>query len=325
MESNKKKQLMIIFKIMISVSLLAGLIIFADIDKIISSLQGFKLKWLPLIFLLITLSVVVSTFKWEVLVKAQNVSIRFSTLFGYYIIGLFFNNFLPSSIGGDGVRIYLTGKKTNNYSSAASSVVVERILATVTLAWLGIVSVIFAQKPSQYAVVLLIILFIAGLFLTCILLTGWVPQFVRNKDGKISNAWISFADSSGELKHHPQELMICLFASLVFQIIVSLVIGAIMIGLNQTMIPLPDLFLVTSASSVLAMVPIGLNGYGMREGAYIYLLQPFGYTPSAALTVSVLFALFVSMFSLIGGIYWIRCMSVAKKAMGNMPEGAMIC
>lgn len=313
MESNQKKLLATVLKTAISGSLLAGLITFADFHKIISSLQNFNLKWLPLIFLLITLSVVVSTFKWRILIKAQNVSISFLTLFRHYIIGLFFNNFLPSSIGGDGVRIYLTGKKTNNYSSAASSVVVERILATVTLALLGIISAIFAQKPSRYAVVLLTCLFFVGLLLACILLTGWVPQYVRNKDGKIRKAWISFSSSAGELKHHPQELMICLCESIIFQIIVSLVIGVIMMGLNQPVIPLPDLFLVTSASSVLAMTPIGLNGYGVREGAYIYLLQPFGYAPSTALMVSVLFALFVSAFSLIGGINWMGSMLVPQK------------
>lgn len=323
MESNKKKRIVTILKIMVSVSLLAVLIKFADVDKIIASLQNFNIKWLPLIFLLITLSVVVSTFKWRILIKAQSLSIRFSTLFGYYIRGLFFNNFLPSSIGGDGVRIYLTGRKTNNYSSAASSVVVERILATVTLALLGIVSAIFAQKPSHYAVVLLVGLFIIGILLALILLFGWVPRFIRNTEGKIGKAWISFSTSAGELKYHPKELLICLCESVIFQIIVSIVIGAIMIGLNQPLIPLPDLFLVTSASSVLAMVPVGLNGYGMREGAYIYLLQPFGYAPSSALTVSVLFALFVSVFSLIGGINWLSSLILPKRAM-NKTQGDVI-
>lgn len=304
MESNKKKRIITILRITISIFLLASLVIFADINKIIASLKDFNLKWLPLVFLLITLSTVVSTFKWRILIKAQNISIGFSTLFGYYMSGLFFNNFLPSSIGGDGVRIYLAGKKTDNFSSVASSVVVERVLATVTLALLGIISAIFAQSPSRLAVILLVVLFIAGILLTCILITGWIPKFLKNKDGKIAKAWISFSTSAGELKQHPKELIICLIESTVFQIIVALVIGAVMKGLNLNSIPLADLFLITSASSVLAMVPVGLNGYGMREGAYIYLLQPFGYTSSEALTVSVLFALYVSIFSLIGGVNW---------------------
>jgi len=304
MKNNHKKKVITILRIIVSILLLAILILFADIDKIILSLKTFDVAWLPIVFLLITLSVVVSTLKWKVLLKAQNVSIGFTTLFGYYISGLFFNNFLPSSIGGDGVRIYLSGKKVDDFSIAASSVVVERVLATVTLAFLGIISAFFAQSPSKLAVVLLVVLFVVGILLTCILLTGWVPTFLKKRDGKISRAWVSFSTSAGELKRHPKELFLCLVESLVFQIIVSLVNGAVMKGLNLVVIPLPDLFLVTSASSVIAMAPIGLNGYGMREGSYIYLLKPFGYTPSAALTVSVLFALFVSAFSLMGGINW---------------------
>lgn len=323
MESNKKKKIITILRITISIALLASLIIFADIDKIIASLKDFNLKWLPLVFMLITLSVIVSTFKWRILIKAQNISIGFTTLFGYYMSGLFFNNFLPSSIGGDGVRIYLAGKKTENVSSVASSVVVERVLATVTLAMLGIISAIFAQSPSKLAVMLLVVLFIVGIILTYILITGWMPLFLKNRDGRIIKAWISFSTSAGELKHHPKELIICLIESMVFQIIVSLVIGAVMKGLNLKSIPLADLFLLTSASSVLAMVPIGLNGYGMREGAYIYLLQPFGYTSSESLTVSVLFALFVSIFSLAGGMNWMISRQTQNKVSTKVQEAIL--
>ena len=86
--------------------LLSILIKFADVDKIITSLKDFNLKWLPLIFLLIILSVVVSAFKWGILLKAQNETISIRNLFGYYMSGLFFNNFLPSSIGGDVTTLY---------------------------------------------------------------------------------------------------------------------------------------------------------------------------------------------------------------------------
>lgn len=299
-----KKRIITIARVGISILLLAVVIKLADIDHIVKSLKNFNQVWLPPIFLLILLSVVISTWKWNTLIKAQKLSIRFSTLFIYYNCGLFFNNFLPSSIGGDGIRIYMAGKKADNYSAAASSVVVERTLATVSLALLGLISAIFAQKPAKIAILLLAVLFVAGIFLTFVLIAGWVPKGLGNKDGKLSKAWIKFAQSAKELKSCKKELALCFFESLLFQIVVALVIGAIMKGLNQTVIALPDLFLVTSASSVLAMVPLGLNGYGMREGAYIYLLQPFGYSTSAALTVSILFAFFVSIYSLIGGLSW---------------------
>lgn len=319
-----KKKVITILRIVISMVLLAVVVKFADIDKVAKSLKNFNQIWLLPIFLLILLSVIVSSFKWNTLIKAQRVSIRINTLFSYYNCGLFFNNFLPSSIGGDGIRIYLAGKKADNYSAAAASVVMERTIATVTLAFLGLISAVFANNPSKLAINLLAVLFVVGVLLAFVLISGWVPKSLKNKEGKISIAWVKFSDSARELKEKKKELAICFIQSLLFQVIVALVIGAIMIGLNQPLLALPDLFLITSASSVLAMVPLGLNGYGVREGAYIYLLKPFGYTTSAALTVSILFAFFVTVYSLVGGINWFvinKELNSTSKAFKNDTEG----
>jgi uncharacterized protein (TIRG00374 family) len=300
-----KKRVITMIRIIVSIALLALVVKFANLENVIKSLKNFDQKWLLPIFLLILLSVLVSAWKWNTLIKAQGIKLRFISLFTYYNCGLFFNNFLPSSIGGDGIRIFLAGKKADNYSVAASSVVMERTLATVSLALLGLISALFAKYPSRIAVLLLLILFITGILLAFTLISGWVPAKLRNGEGKIKKAWRSFASSASELKQRKKELLLCFLQSILFQMIVALVIGAVMEGLGQPVPALPDLFLITSASSVLAMVPLGLNGYGMREGAYIYLLQPFGYSTSAALTVSILFAFFVTIYSLAGGLNWL--------------------
>ncbi len=300
-----KKGLITILRFGISVILLILVIKLADLKKIVEVLKDFRQIWLLPIFLLIFLSVLISAVKWNTLMKAQGVAIRLLTVFQYYNCGLFFNNFLPSSIGGDGIRIFLAGKKTDNYSAAASSVVMERTIATVSLAFLGLVSSIFANNPSKIAINLMAILFFIGIGLAFVLISGWVPKKLRNHNGKIGKAWFKFADSAKELQKHKKQLLICFIQSVLFQIVVAFVIGAIVKGLDQPELNLPDLFLITSASSVLAMVPLGLNGYGMREGAYIYLLKPFGYSSSQAVTVSILFAFFVTIYSLLGGINWL--------------------
>lgn len=316
----RKKKVITILRVLISLILLAIVIKFANIDNVVKSLKNFNPVWLLPIFILILLSVIVSAWKWDTLIKAQKVSIRYIDLFIYYNCGLFFNNFLPSSIGGDGIRIYLAGKKGGSYSVAASSVVMERTLATVSLAFLGVISAVFAKEPSGLAVLLLFLLFIMGVLLTSVLILGWVPAKLKKREGKISKAWVSFAHSASELKQHKKALLYCFLESLLFQVIVALVIGAIMKGFNQSVPSLPDLFLITSASSVLAMVPLGINGFGMREGAYIYLLKPFGYTTSEALTVSILFAFFVTIYSMIGGFNWIYVRGNARNTEGNLEK-----
>lgn len=309
-----KKRIMTILRFVISVILLVIVVKLADLQKIVEVLQNFNQIWLLPIFLFIILSVLISAIKWNTLLKAQGIHIKIQTLFQYYNCGLFFNNFLPSSIGGDGIRIFLTGQKTENYSAAAASVIMERTIATVSLAFLGITSSFFALYPSKIAVILMVILFFIGIMMAFVLISGWVPRKLKAHDGKISRAWVSFATSAKELQKQKKQLFLCFIQSILFQVFVALVIGAIIKGLGQHELKLPDLLLVTSASSVLAMVPLGLNGYGMREGAYIYLLKPFGYTSSQAVTVSILFAFFVTLYSLIGGINWLIISKPIQKA-----------
>jgi uncharacterized protein (TIRG00374 family) len=312
MEANKVRNLLTVLRIVAALLLLGILGYFADWDQIYRLLNTFQLSQLPLVFGLITLSVLVSAFKWGILLRAQNNRVGFGSLFRIYLIGLFFNNFLPSSIGGDGIRIVLAGKYCDRTASATASVVMERSVATVSLALLGLGGSVFAKESYPPAVGLLGMLLLVGIIVTAILLTGWVPDFVKRQNSKLGKAWVSFSKSAGDLKRQPRALLVNLLLSLLFQIIVAMVVASIMGGLGLVIPGLFDLFFITAAASVLAMAPVGLNGYGLREGAYILLLRPFGYTVASALTVSILFGIFVSIFSLSGGILWMLSHPTSK-------------
>lgn len=304
MKKSEKKWIGTFIKIVISAVLLTILVMSADIEEIGEALAGFKAPWGVAVILAIALSVYVSALKWGELLKAQGVRISSPKLFGYYICGLFFNNFLPSSIGGDGARAILAGQEGGTVGGAAS-VVMERILATVTLAILGLVSAVFSRHTAGIVLILMGTILAAGLLLAVVQLTGWVPERLKKSEGKIAGVWKTFALKSTEIRRHPKAIAISLLESLIFQILVAVVVETVIAGLGLQLLPLPDLCMVVSASSVLAMVPVGLNGYGLREGSYAFLLAPYGYSTAQALTISVLYALFVTLFSLAGGPLWL--------------------
>lgn len=318
--SKKKKWLATLIKIIISVVLLTILVLSTDIGEIGTALTNFQPLWIVPVLLTIALSVIVSAFKWGILLRAQGVRVSIFRLFCYYVCGLFFNNFLPSSIGGDGARAILAGRESGSVSGAAASVVMERILATVTLSVLGLIGAVFAQNTIPIVIILMSVLFVVGALLAAIQMTGWVPRRFRESEKKIAAVWRSFAQNSAVIRKHPTAIAICLAESLVFQFIVALVVGTVMAGLGLPALPIADLCMVVSASSVLAMVPVGLNGYGLREGSYAFLLAPYGYTTAQALTISVLYALFVTLFSLAGGPLWLA-MKPAKNGSNDNREG----
>jgi uncharacterized membrane protein YbhN (UPF0104 family) len=181
----------------------------------------------------------------------------------------------------------------------------ERVLATVTLSLLGLAGAFFARSPSRPAIFALCGVFAAGVLLTAVQLTGFVPRLLAVRTTKFAVGWKNFASASRNIRKHPAYLLICLVESLLFQIAVALAVGSIILGLELPGLPPGDLFFISSASSVVAMIPLGVNGYGFREGGYIYLLEPLGYASSEAFSISILFALFVSVYSLLGAFFWV--------------------
>lgn len=317
-ESGKtKKWIGTFIKIIVSITLLAILVLSTDLQEIGEALSDFKLIWIIPVLLTITLSVVVSALKWGILLQAQGVRVPFLRLFCYYTCGLFFNNFLPSSIGGDGARAILAGRDSGTVSGAAASVVMERIIATVTLSLLGLLGVVFADNKEPLVIILMSGVFVAGVLLAMIQMTGWVPKRLQSSESKAASVWKNFAQNSSVIKNHPSKIAICFFESILFQFIVVLVVAGVMKGLNLTLIPIMDLCMVVSASSVLAMVPVGLNGYGLREGSYAFLLAPYGFSTAQSLTISVLYALFVTLFSLAGGPLWLLMRPAKDKTTVN--------
>ncbi|MDR0601340.1 MAG: flippase-like domain-containing protein [Treponema sp.] len=312
------KKLQIVLKILVSIALVAILVVTANIREIVSTVSRFNIIWLGPVFFFIILAVIISVFKWKALLKAQGIAVSVLKLFRYYTAGFFFNNFLPSSLGCDGVRTLLLKNEFNSYAGAASSVAAERILATASLGFLGLVGALFASSPQPPAAAALGIIFAVGVLLTALLLTGFIPKKLVEKQSKFATGWKDFAGASADLRRQPLSLVVCFVESIAFQMAVALSQEAIILGLGLPPLGLGDLFFASAASSAIAMIPLGVNGYGFREGGFIYLLGPLGYSSSAAFSVSILFAFFVAVYSLSGAFFWIR----ERPARRNKTTGA---
>lgn len=298
-----KKQITTYIRLLISAIMITAFIYIADLGKIAIYLKSLSPLAIALIFLSILFSVVVSGLKWHVLLPFDKISIiRTTRIFN---IGLFFNNFLPSSIGGDGMRIYLLNKEGIRKSISASSVILDRLFASLTLAGLGFFSSIFATHFNILAFSMFTVLFVIVGIMILLILKGWVPGFINKKESIIKNKLQSLVDAASSFRNNKVAILKNLILGAVFQIFVALVIGSIFLGLDFEVPGFIDLMYISTATSVLAMIPLGINGYGLREGAYIYLLQAYGYNISQALSISVTFAVMVSLFSFLGGLDYV--------------------
>ena len=92
------------------ISMILTVFILTKVDrgKAWSILSHSDFKFFLLVFLLHSFSFLLSSYKWLILLREQNISRKLADLWMIYYIGFFFNNFLPTSVGGDVVRIVKT-------------------------------------------------------------------------------------------------------------------------------------------------------------------------------------------------------------------------
>src|SRR6056297_2106190 len=101
----KLKKIKILLKILLCIILISILfrkLDFADLHNVLENSS--LLLFLPA-FLLLFINTLISTLKWRILLKADGLKIKYSFLLQSYMVGTFMNMFLPSSVGGDIVRI----------------------------------------------------------------------------------------------------------------------------------------------------------------------------------------------------------------------------
>lgn len=299
-----KSRLFFILKVVVSVSLFAWFFFSVDWREVVASFARMQLFGVAGAAAMIILAMVVSVVKWGLLLKAQGLQAGWMALWRAYWVGLFFNNFLPSSIGGDGMRILLIGQKTKDMAGASLSVVAERVLATLGIALAALPALMIRGEIFPNIRYLFFLLILISLFLLWLLVWGRVPGFIKNRSGKIAVFLNGFIDHGGLLKKKPLILLQVTFWSVVFQLANIAVNYFIFRGLGLELSYL-DAMAVIPAAAVISMLPVGINGYGLREGTYIALLAPLGVGSADAFTASVLYAFIISVCSLWGGLVWL--------------------
>lgn len=309
MQGKVKKKFLTVIKILFSVFLISWLFKSIKWSDVKLLLQQAELNWLAIGFAWIVISVLVSAYKWQLICKASNLRLPFKILWRSYWAGLFFNNFLPSSMGGDALRIYWSGKFAGDMAGAASTVIVERILATMGLSLLALAAVPFSQLDIPYLVLFFFVLTLCSLLLLVLLLVPALPkafQKVFQRFPRVDNFLEGFQEHGKRMRQNSFFLFRALFWSVVFQICVVMVNWSIFKAFHISQVSLWEAALLIPATSVAAMIPLGINGYGTREGAYISLFAYLGVSSTAAMTSSVVFALLVTVSSLWGGWIWLK-------------------
>jgi uncharacterized membrane protein YbhN (UPF0104 family) len=305
---------LIAVKLAVSVALLALLFSRIDVAQLWISVRRASVPWLLVAMSVYFLNVLAATWRWHLLLAAQDVQVRGQTLLGSFLVALFFNNFLPSNIGGDVVRISDTARAARSKTLAATVVLVDRGIGLMGLVLVAAMGATIAENsrhvatpiwPSWLWAAFLIgaaaaapaVLAPAGFGRLLQPLTVFHPEWVGGRIEKLTAVLARFRD-------RPTALAACFGGAIVVQatIVVFYVIVAYALHLN---LAFWDLAVIVPMSFVVQMLPLSVNGFGVREATFALYFQRVGQPLESALLVSLVPTALIMLFSLGGAAVYV--------------------
>lgn len=315
MKDSAKDLLKFILRLVVSVGLLW--FIFSKINfaqtKDVVSRADLNFIWQALgVFLLINVFLLT---RWYILVKALDLNVRTISIVRYFFVGLFGNLFLPSSVGGDLIKIYGMCKETTFKPRVVASVLLDRlsgfaaIVIVSTLAFFGGYNYI----ENKFLLVPIVVLAILSLGVGAVLFNETIYGFgcsIFNKFPKIKETLMKLHYDISLLKGRRAEGYKAIAISCLSQITFSLVFFLIAKALHQD-IPFIYFLIFVPFICVVSSFP-SIGGLGIREMGAAYMFSKIGVDNGIAVSISLVNFLFMILVGLIGGLVYVCTLSAGR-------------
>jgi glycosyltransferase 2 family protein len=296
-------------KILVSAGLLAFLFSKISISQLVALVRGLNAGYVISATLLFLASNVIGGYQWHALLKSSGVRIPFRRAIRAYFVGLFFNNFLPASIGGDAVKVYDVSKIGSNVSQVVAVTVLDRIIGIFSLCLLAAASVLALLKFRSidtlwpYLAVFVACMVPAASFYFVKPLSRSIRWLVRLL---LPPSWGArgsrILDYLGEFRYRKSLILRLMLLSVVIQAmrVLTHVLVARAIGVRIDPV-IGGLFFVFVPLLSLAMIPpVTINGLGIREGLGIVLFASAGIGKTDAFAIEFLTYVVSIVVSLLG-------------------------
>jgi uncharacterized protein (TIRG00374 family) len=283
-------------RLCVSAGLLWWLFSRFDLKGMLASFQELSaLIWLFAALMYLTAQIL-SSIRWFILSNALSFPGRWRTYLVFYFVGMYFNLFLPTSVGGDVLKVHFLSRDEGRRLMAAYSVVGDRLFGLVAMVLLGAWAV--GLRPDILPGHIVTALSLGGIVILCGLvglpflhriLRGLRPKLVERLSGVLV------------LWQRPRKILAVLGLSFCLQ---ALGMGAVSLLGRGIGIELPLVFYFASLPliNIATAIPISLSGIGVREGTFVYFLGIKGVQPEQALCLGILFFSIQVASSLLGGV-----------------------
>jgi uncharacterized membrane protein YbhN (UPF0104 family) len=298
--------LILSIRILVSLALLYLALRGINFAVIQSRLSQINLGWIALALLVTVVQIFIGALRWREISQLCQAPLTDLQAFRYNMIGAFFNQTLPSSIGGDAVRLWLVHRTGAGWRAATYSILTDRAIGLIALALIIVASLpwsygMIADYNGRLALVFVDFAALAGGLGFLLLghlpwswLKTWWPTKHVHACSVIANKVI-FDRRSG-----PKIALLSLSIHVLAVVIAWCAVRSIAApaAFEQIFMLIPPIMLIT-------MMPISIAGWGVREATMMVAFGYAGLAQTDGTVVSILFGAVSFLIGCVGGLVWI--------------------
>jgi uncharacterized protein (TIRG00374 family) len=304
-------------RLVLSAAILWWLSTRIDMAEAMRAVLTVRLPHLLFVLALVGLDRVIMIYRWVLLLRASGVAISGAKAADIFLVSSFVGSFLPAGVGADLARAYsLRNHRVGDGPTstpveggeALASVVVDRLLGTLSLGLMGVVG-LFAwtsAASSDWRALVIIAVLIAisiGAF--------WLDHAMkavladRAHASQIGRALLRLADAVSRYRDRKPTLAAVFFWSVAIQVIRIVEAYALGLGLGLT-VPFTYYLLFMPLGLLMLLLPISVSGFGLPQGVFVWMLRPVGVADEAAFALSTLIIVTGLAGNIPGLLLWLR-------------------
>jgi uncharacterized protein (TIRG00374 family) len=280
-----------------------------NIGEIARALMSAAPGFIGLAFSLHIAGYLLCSWRWQLLLRAQGAQVPLRPLAISYLVGIFFNSFLPGIMSGDAIRGIDASPRLDGLSTSFLVIFVERLTGMIALLLLAGASLPFVGWETVGRTNIVWILAVTAGLITFAAMVLFNLQVRKITDfflkfplvGRLKKFSEKIYKASEVFRRKKQAILGCTLISILFQI--NVILHYYLVG-RALGLPVPwcCYFAIIPISLLILMIPASINGIGLREQVFIYLFGNFGVSPAEAVSLAWISFVMVLIQAVIGGI-----------------------
>lgn len=277
--------------VVVAVVLIGRLLAAAHNDSLPEA-SGMTIVWLAAALLFTGAGMVLSAVRWQRVLHVLEVDADLGRLLNHYAAGQFVGNLLPTTVGGDVLRVTRLGRDTDNTPTSFASVVLERLTGWLVLPAFILAGMLVNPGLARLGTASTVAVLVAFATIGVLLILLWAAEHPRF-GGRLlgTSRWRQLLGAVhvgvASLRRHPREVVGVMLTAAAYQAV--LVMAAFMAARAVGIELGPTAFVAfIPAVLIVQVLPLSISGLGLREGALVLFLHPLGVSDAESIVLGLL-------------------------------------